>query len=338
MKRKKVGIALFYLIALLMAGIIVLHQNPGPAADPREEMIKKIVSCGAILAACLIFTKWYDKFVTLPVELFQNRNLIWKLAKNDFKKRYAGSYMGAVWAMVQPVVTVAMYYIVFDKIMGNTVSRGEEGIPFVLFLTAGLVPWFYFSEALNNGTNALLENNYLVKKVVFKISILQNHCGNLYSCIFRGGFIDCGGCLRVLSYCLYPADTLLQLLYVHICTGIMLFYLFYRSIFQGFEPDYQYRAPDWNVGDTDFMGYERNWKSLEYYSEAESAGVYCERVSECHLWTGMVLAGFLFYDVFLDYYGSIVWNRGSLLQAAEGSFCRCFVGTASARIHLRNGG
>lgn len=55
MKRKKVGIALFYLIALLMAGIIVLHQNPGPAADPREEMIKKIVSCGAILAACDIY-------------------------------------------------------------------------------------------------------------------------------------------------------------------------------------------------------------------------------------------------------------------------------------------
>ena len=48
MKRKKVGIALFYLIALLMAGIIVLHQNPGPAADPREEMIKKIVSKTAI--------------------------------------------------------------------------------------------------------------------------------------------------------------------------------------------------------------------------------------------------------------------------------------------------
>ncbi len=67
--------------------------------------------------------------------------------------------------MAQPVVTVAMYYIVFDKIMGNT-STLREGVevPFVLFLTAGLVPWFYFSEALNNGTNALLEYNYMVKR------------------------------------------------------------------------------------------------------------------------------------------------------------------------------
>lgn len=50
--------------------------------------------------------------------------------------------------------------------MGNTSTPLREGVevPFVLFLTAGLVPWFYFSEALNNGTNALLEYNYLVKK------------------------------------------------------------------------------------------------------------------------------------------------------------------------------
>ena len=94
-----------------------------------------------IAAACAAFIHWYDKFTGLPVELFQNRHLIWKLAKNDFKKRYAGSYLGAVWAMAQPVVTVAMYYIVFDKIMGNTSTpAGGCGSTFVLFLTAGLVP------------------------------------------------------------------------------------------------------------------------------------------------------------------------------------------------------
>ena len=108
------------------------------------------------------------------MELYQNRRLIWKLAKNDFKKRYAGSYMGKVWAMVQPVVTVVMYWLVFEKIFGNRSEfmAGDLEVPYVLYLTAGLVPWFFFSEALNNGTTALLEYNYLVKKVVFKISIL----------------------------------------------------------------------------------------------------------------------------------------------------------------------
>ena len=145
---KKGGIAIFSLLGLALAVIIIVHENTGPAADPQQELIKKVISCAVILAACIIFARWYEKFTTLPVELFQNRHLIWKLAKNDFKKRYAGSYMGAVWAMIQPVVTVAMYYIVFDKIMGNGINRGTGDVPFVLFLTAGLVPWFYFSASL----------------------------------------------------------------------------------------------------------------------------------------------------------------------------------------------
>lgn len=76
--------------------------------------------------------------------------------------------------MVQLMITVVMYWLVFDVIMGSAgmAMRGGSDIPFVLFLTAGLVPWFYFNEAWTNGTMALLEYNYLVKKVVFKISIL----------------------------------------------------------------------------------------------------------------------------------------------------------------------
>ena len=68
--------------------------------------------------------------------------------------------MGAVWALAQPVVTVGMYYIVFDKLMGNA-GRGVKGVPFVLFLTAGLVPWFYFNEALRISarTGILVQNN-----------------------------------------------------------------------------------------------------------------------------------------------------------------------------------
>lgn len=102
----------------------------------------------------------------MPKELYQSRELIWKLAKNDFKKRYAGSYLGFLWALVQPVVTVLMYYIVFDKVFqtrSQMVASGVE-VPYVLYLTAGLVPWFFFSEAITNGTNALLEYSYLVKR------------------------------------------------------------------------------------------------------------------------------------------------------------------------------
>lgn len=224
---KRGGIALFSAAGAILAAVIIVHQNQGPGADPRQELIKKILSCTVILFSCLIFAKWYDKFTTLPVELFQNRHLIWKLAKNDFKKRYAGSYMGAVWALAQPVVTVAMYYIVFDKLMGNQVNRGTGDIPYVLFLTAGLVPWFYFSEALNSGTNAMLEYNYLVKKVVFKISILP--IIKIIAATFIHAFFVVVLLIVAAVYGFYPTVYTLQIFYYSACLFIFVLALCYTT-------------------------------------------------------------------------------------------------------------
>lgn len=224
---KKGGILIFSLLGFALAVIIILHHNPGPAADPKQELLKKIISCAMILTACIVFARWYDKFTTLPVELFQSRHLIWKLAKNDFKKRYAGSYMGALWAMLQPVVTIAMYYIVFDKIMGNSINRGTGEIPFVLFLTAGLVPWFYFSEALNSGTNALLEYNYLVKKVVFKISVLP--IIKIIAATFIHVFFVCVMLVVAAIYGYYPTIYTLQIFYYSICLFLFVLALSYTT-------------------------------------------------------------------------------------------------------------
>ena len=223
---KRGGVTVFCLVGLIMSVIIITHQNMGPLADPREELIKKIISCALILASCIIFSKWYDKFTTLPVELYQSRHLIWKLAKNDFKKRYAGSYMGAVWAMAQPVVTVAMYYVVFDVIMKGG-GRGDSDVPFVLFLTAGLVPWFFFSEALNNGTNAMLEYNYLVKKVVFKISVLP--IIKIIAATFIHAFFVCILLVVAAIYGYYPTVYTLQIFYYSVCLFILVLALCYST-------------------------------------------------------------------------------------------------------------
>ena len=223
---KKGGITVFCLVGLIMAVIIITHRNMGPMADPREELLKKIISCTLIVISSIIFSIGYDKFTTLPVELYQSRHLIWKLAKNDFKKRYAGSYMGAVWAMAQPVVTVAMYYVVFDVIMkGGT--RGSSDVPFVLFLTAGLVPWFFFSEALNNGTNAMLEYNYLVKKVVFKISVLP--IIKIIAATFIHAFFVCILLIVAAIYGYYPTVYTLQIFYYSACLFILVLALCYST-------------------------------------------------------------------------------------------------------------
>ena len=115
-----------------------------------------------------------NKILALPMELYHNRKLILSLAKNDFKTKYAGSYLGIIWAFIQPIVTVLVYWFVFQKGLkaaGMNTKTGVE-VPYVLWLISGLVPWFFFQDALSTGTNALLEYSYLVKKVVFKISIL----------------------------------------------------------------------------------------------------------------------------------------------------------------------
>ena len=223
---KKRGVAIFCLLGLLMAVLVIIHQNPGPKADPQEELIKKILTCGMILISCIVFARWYEKFTTVPVELFQSRHLIWKLAKNDFKKRYAGSYMGALWALAQPVVTVAMYYIVFDKLMGNT-GRRVEDVPFVLFLTAGLVPWFYFNEALNNGTNAMREYDYLVKKVVFKISILP--IIKVIAATFIHVFFVAVLLVVAAIYGYYPSIYTIQIVYFSFCTFVFVLALCYAT-------------------------------------------------------------------------------------------------------------
>lgn len=108
--------------------------------------------------------------MSLIVELYNNKSLILNLAKNDFKTKYAGSYLGIVWAFIQPVITILIYWFVFE--FGLKSSSPTKNIPFVLWFTAGLIPWFFFQEALLNATNSLVEYSYLVKKVVFKISIL----------------------------------------------------------------------------------------------------------------------------------------------------------------------
>ncbi|MBR6637579.1 MAG: ABC transporter permease [Lachnospiraceae bacterium] len=102
-------------------------------------------------------------------DLYANRRLIFNLANKDFKMRYAASYLGAVWAFIQPIVTVTIYIFVFQY---GLRAGDAEGAPYALWLIAGIVPWFFFQEALMGATNSLIEFSYLVKKVVFKISVL----------------------------------------------------------------------------------------------------------------------------------------------------------------------
>lgn len=121
------------------------------------------------VSAVFLFVCVIEECRPFLFDLYRNKALIWKLAKNDFKTKYAGSSFGILWAFVQPVVTIMVYWFVFQV---GFRQAPFAGFPYVLWLISGLVPWFFFQEALNSGTNCLIEYSYLVKKVVFNFNIL----------------------------------------------------------------------------------------------------------------------------------------------------------------------
>lgn len=224
---KPAAIAIFWGLGLILAFVLVNHHNP--LADQVTERMKKVSGCVLITFTCIIFAIYYERIATIPVELWQSRKLIWKLAKNDFKKRYAGSYLGIVWAMAQPVVTVLMYWIVFDKVYDTNsqlVASGVE-VPYVLYLTAGLVPWFYFSEAITQGTMALVEYNYLVKKVVFNISILP--IIKVIAATFIHVFFVVVLLIVSIGYGYYPNVYTLQLIYYSFCLFLLVLGMSYLT-------------------------------------------------------------------------------------------------------------
>ena len=150
------------------------------------------------------------------MEIYQNREILLELAKNDFKVKYAGSYLGKVWALVQPVVTILLYWFVF-QVGSRTGSVGNT--PYVLWLMAGLIPWFYFSEAVTGSTISLIEYSYLVKKVAFHISILP--IVKVVSALFIHAFFLGLVVLIFAFYGSYPDLYTVQILYYLVCMIVL---------------------------------------------------------------------------------------------------------------------
>ena len=224
---KKLIMSLVWIAAAVVAAVILMDNNP--LDDPDTQRLKKICGCVLLGTGLLVFTVFYNKLTVLPRELWNNRRLIWRLSKNDFRKRYAGSIFGAVWALVPPVTTVLMYWVVFDKVFHQTQNSAATGepIPYVVFLMAGMVPWFFFQDALSSGTASLLEYNYLVKKVVFKISVLP--IIKIIAALFTHVFFTCFLLLVAIFYGYRPSLYWLQLPYYTAACFIMVLGMCYAT-------------------------------------------------------------------------------------------------------------
>jgi lipopolysaccharide transport system permease protein/teichoic acid transport system permease protein len=102
-------------------------------------------------------------------DIFASRKLLVKLTKYDFRQKYLQTYLGIVWAFIHPIIIVALLWLVFSA---GFRSQPINNFPFVLWLIAGIIPWFFFADGLTNASNALVDNRYLVNKIVFRVSLL----------------------------------------------------------------------------------------------------------------------------------------------------------------------
>lgn len=161
--------------------------------------------------------KLANVFLSFLKDIYRSKKLILDLVKNDFKQKYLGSYFGLFWAFVQPVTMICVLWFVFEV---GFKSSAVSNVPFILWLSSGMIVWFFFSDGLNSAMNSVVANSFLVKKVVFRVSILPvvNIISALYIHVFFVFFLM----FMFVLYGFSPSVYWLQLPYYTLCLIVLL--------------------------------------------------------------------------------------------------------------------
>jgi lipopolysaccharide transport system permease protein len=112
-----------------------------------------------------------ELFITPPArwwenplrELWEYRELLYFFVWRDIKVRYKQTALGAAWAVLQPLLTMMMFSLFF----GRLVHIPSDGLPYPVFYYTALLPWTYFSQALQTGTMGIVNNQHVITKVYF---------------------------------------------------------------------------------------------------------------------------------------------------------------------------
>src|SRR6185369_4321711 len=111
--------------------------------------------------------------IWLPLwQLPRRLDLIWSLSKRELAARYRGSTLGILWALLTPLVMIAIFTIIFAGIFrakfGGTTSHWD----YALYLFCGLLPWNAFQESVQLSASTIVAHANLVKRVVFPLETL----------------------------------------------------------------------------------------------------------------------------------------------------------------------
>ena len=157
--------------------------------------------------------------MSLLSQAWQVRRNLLSLIYNDFSQNYFSSYLDILWAIIMPLVSIAIMAIVFQ--VGFRVPPVDaSGVPFVAWLTCGMICWQFFAEGLGRGVSAVSSYAFLVRKALFRISFLPpirictpliTHCCLMVFMLGVLAFFHIAPCIHWLQWFYYTGALFLLL-------------------------------------------------------------------------------------------------------------------------------
>ena len=115
----------------------------------------------------------FRRSFTLPFgTMVQNRSLIRTMVRRDVLGRYRGSFAGAFWTVLNPLILMLTYFFVFGVVLQTRFPNDPSRSGFALYFLAGMLPWLAVSEAAGRAPTVMLEYRNFVKKLVFPVETL----------------------------------------------------------------------------------------------------------------------------------------------------------------------
>ncbi|MEH7204457.1 ABC transporter permease, partial [Bacillus safensis] len=156
-------------------------------------------------------------------EQISSFSLIMRLAVYETKSSYQMNYLGILWQFLNPLIQMLAYWFVFGMGIrgGQPVVIGGMEVPFIIWMLAGLIPWFFISPTILDGSNSIFKRINMVAKMNFPISILPSVViiSNLFSYFVMMGIY----LIVMMSYGIYPDIHWIQYFYYLICMIVFMF-------------------------------------------------------------------------------------------------------------------
>jgi lipopolysaccharide transport system permease protein len=108
----------------------------------------------------------------MSIPITQRSDLVLSFAKRELLGRYKGSALGIAWAVLTPVVMIAIFTFIFAGIFGARFGASDSHWDYALYLFCGLLPWSMFQESVQQSANTIIVHSNLVKRVVFPLEAL----------------------------------------------------------------------------------------------------------------------------------------------------------------------